>query len=135
MKFLIVDDDPICRELLEETLRPFGQCDTVVDGDEAIDMFRMALDDNQPYRLVCLDIMMPGLDGHKVLQSLRNLEHQRGVQRDESTRIIMTTALCESEHWLQAFDEGCQCYVTKPFDSDELISQLHHLGVLTESIP
>ena len=79
MKFLIVDDDPACREFLVAVLLPYGSCDLAFDGAEAIDAFRLALDDGEPYDLICLDIMMPGVDGHKALDGIRSIEHERGI--------------------------------------------------------
>ncbi len=133
MRFLIVDDEPMCGELLVETLRAYGHCDVASDGAEGIDAFRRALDGGTPYEAVFLDIMMPGIDGHEVLREIRRIESQRGTGTEDGVRVVMTSALAESEQWLQAFDEGCQSYVTKPFSADELIGQLRHLGVLAET--
>ena len=45
-----------------------------MDGMEAVDAFMMALEDGEPYDLVCLDIMMPVMDGYQALMGIRNLE-------------------------------------------------------------
>ena len=45
-----------------------------VDGKEAIDAFRMAIEEARPYSLICLDIMMPEMDGHEVLKEIRRIE-------------------------------------------------------------
>ena len=48
MKFLIVDDDPLCHELLRLILSPYGHCDVAFDGHEAVDAFRLALEEGCP---------------------------------------------------------------------------------------
>lgn len=127
VKFLVVDDDPACRRLLKQFLAPLGHCNTVVDGREAIAAVRIALEDNEPYNLICLDVMMPGLDGHQTLDSIRRLEQEHGLQGLDGARVIMTTALMESDHCIRAFREGCESYLTKPLSQEELLKQVHEL--------
>ncbi|OHB66391.1 MAG: hypothetical protein A2V70_17565 [Planctomycetes bacterium RBG_13_63_9] len=136
MKCLIVDDSRLNRELLYNMLSPYGQCDKVVDGEEAIEAFEAALEDDEPYDLVCLDIMMPGMDGHQVLSEIREMECRCGVYGSDATKVIMTTALNESKHCLQSFKEGCEAYVTKPIDEERLLGQVRSLlGGLPEKLP
>lgn len=130
LRFLIVDDDRFCRELLKQILSPFGACDVALDGKEAIDAVRLALEDDAQYDLICLDIMMPGLDGHGALDAIRKLENKHGILGLAGTKVIMTTALRDSKHCAQAFREGCESYLTKPIDEAELIRQMQGLGVL-----
>jgi len=132
-RFLIVDDDRFCRELLRSYLEPLGQCDVAYNADEAIDAIRLALHDGHPYRLVCLDIMMPGKSGHDALKEIRQIESQHGVHGSDGVPVIMTTALKDSKHCIQAFEEGCESYVTKPIDRDDLLAAMQGLGVLAKS--
>ena len=55
--------------------------DVTVDGMEAVDAFMMALEEGNPYDLVCLDIMMPVMDGYQALVGIRNLEKKEIFQR------------------------------------------------------
>lgn len=130
MKFLIVDDDKLCRMLLESMLSPLGTCHTAYDGSEAINAFRVALDEGEPYDLVCLDIMMPSMDGHQVLDMIREIERRRGILGSDGVKVIMTTALCDSKHCIRAFREGCESYLTKPIREEQLLEQVRSLGVL-----
>ena len=127
VQFLIVDDDPACRRLFEHYLRPFGQCDLAHDGREGLAAFRMALDRGQPYDLVCLDVMMPGSDGHEVLDSLRKMEHQRGILGSDGAKVVMATASTDSKHCIRAFREGCESYLTKPITEKALLKQVELL--------
>ncbi len=129
-RFLIVDDDPICRELLRVMLARHGRCDLAVDGREAVEAVRLALEDGRPYDLICLDIMMPGLSGHETLLAVRQIEEDRGRTGSDGVRVIMTTALCDSKHCIRAFREGCESYLTKPIRAEELFEQMRVLGVL-----
>lgn len=93
MKFLIVEDDFGSRKLIQALLRSYGQCDVVVDGNEGVEAFRLAWEENSPYDLVLLDIMMPKLDGQEALREIRHIEREIGVAPDDEVKVIMTTAL------------------------------------------
>lgn len=58
-------------------LSQYGECDIVVDGMEALDAYLIAIKEEDPYDLICLDIMMPKVDGVKVLKAIRDFEVQR----------------------------------------------------------
>lgn len=128
MKFLIVDDDSVCRKLLHTILAPHGACDLATDGAEAIDAVRLALAEGRPYDLICLDVMMPGTDGHEALKTIRKMESQRGIHGSDGARIIMTTALADSKHCIQAFLQGCESYMTKPIQAEKLLEQVRMLA-------
>ena len=76
----------------------YGDCDGTVDGMEAVEAYMMALEDEQPYDLICLDVMMPVMDGYQVLNTIRNMEKQRGIEGDDRVKIIMMTALNEQKN-------------------------------------
>ncbi|MCR4411218.1 MAG: response regulator [Thermoguttaceae bacterium] len=132
-RYLIVDDDPVCRELLKEILSHYGRCDVAYDGREAVDAVRLALDDGAPYDLVCLDIMMPGSSGHDALRAIRAVEQERGIGGSDGVKVIMTTALRDSKHCVRAFREGCESYVTKPIREGDLLARMRDLGLLPVS--
>ena len=68
MKTLIVEDDFTSRLLMQELLKGFGMVNVAVDGQEGVEAVRLALKNGEPYNLVCLDIMMPELDGQQTLR-------------------------------------------------------------------
>lgn len=74
MNTLIVEDVFACRKFLQTVLGQFGPCDVAVNGNEAMIAFQDSLNDNKPYDLVCLDIMMPSMNGHETLSEIRRIE-------------------------------------------------------------
>ena len=130
MKILIVEDDLVSRQFLNRFLSQYGDCDLVVDGLEAIDAFLMAIKEEAPYDLICLDIMMPKVDGVKVLKAMRSLEEQHMGKINHQAKIIMTTALGETQIVKQAFEYGCDAYASKPIDTEKLVEVLEKLGLL-----
>ena len=86
------------------------------------------LEDNAPYDLVCLDIMMPNMNGVEALEAIRNAEERFGVDRSRRCKIIMTTALNEVNQVEQAFELGCEGYAVKPIDTDKFLVILKKMG-------
>ena len=131
MRALIVDDDFYCRSFLQEILHPFGYCDIAVNGDEAIFAFRNALKDGKPYDLVCLDLVMPEIDGHNALREIRSIEKDLGVTPANETKVIITTVLDNTEETHNAFFlGGATSYLVKPIDEAVLVAELRKLGLV-----
>ncbi len=130
LRFLVVDDDGVCRALIKAILSPYGECTFAYDGQEAVDAVRLSLEDEHPYDLITLDIMMPGMNGHEALKCIRDLENEKNCGGSDGVKIIMTTALRDSKHCIQAFREGCECYVTKPINEQDLLRKMRELGVM-----
>jgi two-component system chemotaxis response regulator CheY len=130
MRILIAEDDLASRKFLYKFLSVYGECDLTLDGLEALDAMIMAWDEGQPYDLVCLDIMMPNLDGYKALKTIRELERQKGIVGDRRTKIIMTTALNQTNNVFEAFDAGCEAYAAKPIDTAKFIEVMQKLGLV-----
>lgn len=130
MKTLLAEDDFASRKFMAKQLSQYGDCEVVVDGEEAVDAFMMALEDKEPYDLICLDVMMPVMDGYQVLKAIREIEVQRGISKDECVKVIMTTALNEESNVKMAFELGCQAYSGKPIDVDKFETVLKKLGLI-----
>jgi two-component system chemotaxis response regulator CheY len=128
MRILIAEDDMISRKILFKFLERYGECDLVVDGLEALDAFLLSIKDDNPYDLICLDIMMPKLDGLKVLKSIIDIEQQRAIPQEKRSKIVMTTALTDVQLVQNAFDIGCDAYAAKPIDIAKLVDVLSKFG-------
>lgn len=132
MRILIAEDDYVSRKFLYKFMSQFGECDITVDGMEAIEVFLMALDEKNYYDLICLDIMMPEVDGVKALKTIRKLEEERQVPKDKLAKVIMTTALNDPKGIFETFDLGSEAYAVKPIDTDKLIDVLKRLKLLSD---
>ena len=130
MKILIAEDDFASRNAIKNFLKQYGECDITVDGSEAIDAFMMTLEMGERYDLVCLDVMMPVMDGYQALQGIRNLEKANGIAGKDAAKIIMTTALNEERNVKKAFEMGCTVYCAKPIDMDKLKKALEKLELI-----
>ncbi len=131
MKILIVEDEYISRVLLSEMLSAFGTCHVAIDGKEAVTILERSFETKERFDLVCLDIMMPELDGQEVLHCIRNMEKSMNINRAEATKVIMTTALDDSKNIMQAFTKGhCEAYLTKPIDRVKLMQHLQELKLI-----
>jgi len=130
MKMLIAEDDLTSRKFLSKFLSQYGECDLVVDGLEAIDAYLIALKEKSPYDLICLDIMMPKVDGVKVLKAIRDLEIQKGVLPEKRAKVIMTTALAEAGFVNKAFEYNCDAYASKPIDMEKFNEVLKKLELI-----
>jgi DNA-binding response OmpR family regulator len=71
--------------------------------------------------LILLDIDMPGMNGHEVLDRLRNRPDLRDIP------VIMCTALCEAEDIAKASSYGVMDYIAKPFDFSELVEKISNV--------
>ncbi len=130
MKTLIVEDDFSSRLLLQGILQPYGECHIAVNGREAVTAFETALDGKAPYDLVCLDIMMPEMDGQETLRRIRKLEEGAGILMSDGVRVIMTTALDDKKNIMNAFRDQCDAYLVKPIDTRKLIEHLKSMQLI-----
>lgn len=114
---LAVDDEPANLALLRKLLTNQGY-DVVeaVDGPSALGAVAVHGPD-----LVCLDVMMPGIDGIEVCQRLRRQPDQVGLP------ILLLTALDRPEDKVRGLEAGANDFLTKPFDQSELAARLRTL--------
>jgi signal transduction histidine kinase/CheY-like chemotaxis protein len=114
---LVVDNEPLNVELLQAIL-PTKDYDVVTagDGDEAL----MVLG-KQKIDLVLLDVMMPNLNGFEVTRMIRADPKIKGMP------IILITALSETTERIMGIEAGCDEFVTKPFDKQEVLARIRTL--------
>jgi diguanylate cyclase (GGDEF)-like protein len=111
---LVVEDEQLIARLLKETLQIEGyQVVTVQNGEDAVSI---AL--RETPHLIILDMMLPGIDGYEVAHRLRS--HPKCIH----IPIIVLSALSEPEDKVRAFEIGVDDYVTKPFNTDELLARI-----------
>ena len=131
MRTLIVEDDFTSRLLMQELLKGFGVANIAVDGQEGVEAVRLALKNGEPYNLICLDIMMPGLDGQQTLRVIREMEEEKGIFSTDGAKIIMTTALDDMKNKISAFSGLCDGYLSKPIHKEQLLNELRKLELIS----
>ncbi len=119
LRILIVEDDFICRFILQDFLTAFGTPHIAVDGYEAVVAIKRALTEKKEYDLVCLDIMMLGIDGKKVAEEIRRLEATSGVR--QQSKIVMTSSVNDEGVINSLLAKGeCDLYLVKPVSLKKL---------------
>lgn len=131
MKTLIVEDDFTSRLLMQELLKGFGMVNVAVDGQEGVEAVRLALKNGEPFNLICLDIMMPELDGQQTLRVIREMEEDKGILSSDGAKIIMTTALDDMKNKISAFSGLCDGYLSKPIHKEQLLKELRKLELIS----
>lgn len=121
MRTLIAEDDLTSRLLLHGILKRYGQCDVVPNGKRAVEAVSTSLQTGKLYDLICLDIMMPELDGREALRAIR-LEEARDGRA--CAKVLMTTALRDKDSVLGAFREQADGYLVKPIQKAKLLEYL-----------
>ena len=124
LRVLLAEDDFACRLLLQTFLSRYGECHIAVNGREAVEAFRSAFERGQSYDLLCMDIMMPELDGRAAVRQVRALEEAHGILSTHGAKIIMTTAVDNIKEVILCFKDLCDGYLIKPIDLNELLSQM-----------
>jgi two-component system, chemotaxis family, chemotaxis protein CheY len=124
MKTLIVEDDFTSRLVVQTFLSRYGECHIAVNGKEAVDAFRSALECGQGYDLICMDIMMPEMDGREAVKQVRALEEAHDILSTHGVKIIMTTAVDNVKEVVQCFKELCDAYLVKPINLSELLKEI-----------
>src|SRR3982751_5625729 len=113
-KILVIDDAPAVRRLVEDVLELEGyEVRTAEDGYAGL----RAIDAERP-DCVVLDVMMPGMDGHAVLQRIRSADGGPVLP------VVMLTAAADDAQAWRAWTEGVDYFLAKPFDPDELLRYL-----------
>ncbi len=131
MRVLIVEDDSTSGKLLQAMLCGYGLCDVTMDGEDAVRTFSAALSSGEPYDLVCVDIMMPKMDGHEALARMRRAERERGVPAEREVRAIMTTALDDPQNIVKAlYGGGAAAYLVKPIRKQQLLEEVRRMGLI-----
>jgi DNA-binding response OmpR family regulator len=115
-KILVIDDDPGVCQMIRDVLELEGfEVTLAADGYAGL----RAIDADRP-DCVVLDVMMPGLDGHGVLTRIRS-------NGGKHLPVVMLTAHADDNQAWQAWTEGVDYFLSKPFEPVELLSFLDHL--------
>jgi len=129
MRALVVEDDFASRRMMQRLLASYGEIDVVVDGEEAVDAFKLAWEESRPYDLIFMDIMMPKVDGQEATKRIRAAEKSMGVLQVDEVKIVMTTVMEDPKNVIEAYQKGgATAYLVKPVDIDKLRTEMLRLG-------
>ena len=117
MKILLAEDDFASRKFMDKQLSRYGECDVMVDGEEAVDAFMMALEDGEPYDLARLDVMMPVMDGYHATKAIRRLKNPAL----SSIPIVALSANAFDEDKRKSKESGMNAHMEKPIDTPQLM--------------
>jgi CheY-like chemotaxis protein len=116
-RILVVDDDPAVRGLVRDVLEVEGYgVEVAEDGFSALRKIEAGRPD-----CVVLDVMMPGMDGHAVLERIR------AGEGGSTLPVVMLTAAADDTQAWQAWRGGVDYFLAKPFDPSELLRYLDYL--------
>lgn len=124
LRMLLVEDDFDSRLLMQTFLSNYGECHVAVNGKEAVSAFRSVLEHGKRYDLICMDVMMPEMDGREAVRQVRALEEEYGILSSSGAKIIMTTAVDDVKEVVRCFHDLCDGYLTKPVDAAQLVGQM-----------
>ena len=130
MRTLIVEDEITSRVMLREILKRYGAPQVAMNGKEAVEAVRAALKAGEPFDLICLDIMMPEMDGQQALKIIRQVEQEAEITAQKRAKVIMTTSHADRDNVLEAIKSQCDYFLVKPIDSRTLLEGLRRLGLI-----
>ena len=113
---LIAEDNPVVREVLRGVIRHDDRLRIV--GEAANGQLALELVDSLKPDLVCLDVLMPGLDGLSALKTIK--------EKYPDTRVILVTGQSTSEVVTEALKHGASGFVVKPFNANQLLRAVYN---------
>ncbi len=134
MKFLFVDDDDSILIFLKECLSPYALCVCAQNGTEAVSAFHRAIQEEQPFSAVFMDILMPDMDGNRVVRELRNEESALGIPESDRFKLVMISVCTDTKNVSESFFSGmADAYIPKPLRPDVLLRELKKTGILPQT--
>jgi two-component system chemotaxis response regulator CheY len=132
MRILIVDDDYICRTQYKALLQRYGDCDSAPNGKIALELIEVAYDEEVPYQLITVDIDMPEMNGHALIQRIREFEKIKaeGKKGTPEVKILMISAKRDASDVMSSFREGCEGYLCKPINAERIEDVLKIIRIL-----
>ena len=125
MKCLIVEDELKSRHIFKDLLSSFGECDIAVNGQEAIDSFRLAHELKRPYDVIFMNVTMPVVDGLTALREIRCLEQRMEMPPGLKVKAVMMTAPGDPRSVIKAFKEGeANSFLVKPITKQKLDKEM-----------
>ncbi len=124
MKILIVDDDSTSSLFLQGILKIHGTADIAVNGKEAVTAVETSLAANEPYNLICMDILMPEMNGSEAVHKIRQIEILQNIPKEKRVKIMMVTTKADKDTIISSIQLGADDYIVKPFDGEMILKKI-----------
>ncbi|MGA7720588.1 MAG: response regulator [Ignavibacteriaceae bacterium] len=135
MRILIVEDDFGSRIAIQKMLTPYSECEVAVNGNEAVEAFTNSFEAGVPYDLICMDIMMPQMNGKEALKIIREKEKSFNIAPRNEVKIVMITALDTAKDVIDAYyNGGCTSYLVKPILKENVLKMMQELKLIPDKI-
>ena len=115
---------------LKALLARYGAADATSNAREAVAAFQAAWKKQTPYNLLCLDIMLPEIDGLKLLEVIRKMEQAMNLEAKQRVKVIMISAVDDTKYASRARELGASGYCVKPLSGSELANTLRKAGLI-----
>lgn len=126
-RILLAEDDFSSRRSLNTLLSQYGSCDIMMDGEETVNAFMMALEEGDPYVLVCLETELPVMNGYQVLKKIRGIEEQNDIAKDNPVKIILMAEQDPEVNTNETTESACDMILLKPITAEQLQAALERL--------
>jgi len=133
MHILIVDDDFTSRKLLARGVSGLGSIDQACEGGEGWKAYLEAFREGDPYDLILLDIVMPGMDGGELLRMIRAHEAGLGITGPRRCGIAMATMLADKFSVMESFRAEADGYIVKPYTPGSVLRDLRRENLIGAS--
>ena len=130
-KCLIVDDEPLCGELLAHMLRDHFECKTATSGKDAWEIIELSWRNRTPFDLICCDLTMPQLSGHGLIRKIRALEGTVPESEASPTKIfVVSGGMSPWDMGKTLLDDVADGYIAKPCNRKDLFELLLQNGLI-----
>lgn len=126
-RFLVVEDEEMSRIMLTDILSMYAPTDSAVNGKDGLQLFEKSVNCGDPYDLVCVDLMMPLMNGLALIRGIRKIEVDNPLFGNQQTKVfVVTSNTCLWEKAELLLDNLCDDYISKPYDKGRIAGSLHH---------
>ena len=130
-KFLLVDDDERFAELVAKKLEKYAQCTIATEGDDALLQFEHHMREQAPFHAIFMDIEMPKMNGHQVVEKMRHIETQNKTDPVKAFKLVMITAHKDVKNVSTSFFKGgADAYIYKGNLNEKLIEELENAKII-----
>lgn len=115
---------------MAQVFKKYGECHFADSGQAAFDaIVDAAMDDEEPFDLIILDISLEDINGLQVLKEIRSFERKQGLKKADRSKIIMATGNQKLSMVKACIAAGCDNYIVKPLKPKEVVAALEKIGI------